>query len=569
MMVDYARKAAAQCGPAAALASAVALGDGGADGAVPAAAAQAPGAGGAHGHREWRVGPGGHGVWRCVLRLKAESWGGERNSRVESRKVDQSGCDAYFGVAWGYFAADNKHFTLHVNGKEYPAKIGALSGVLVVVSGGGGLETLTPACLLTVWGGGCSAVAVHSGDPQDLRRQLLLQKWRDRAGAGMRGLVKRGTGGGAESAVDCGSYEEDNPVPGTACLGWLWDMLGGSLISSLYCAIQKGDVARVEEDLVKIIAGGAIEDVHEELVDFYEWMTDDEHPNGIIVTDELELIREHPEYLTLSDEQPTKKQKLLPPSAGNSTVPGTANASIMNTPLATDAGSEAESQTDGRASVQRSPVFAPTPSPRLSPMQLHSSNHDQDDDKDVDLLEDDILDGMETKPAEPPRQKEYLTDPDYLKLLPIRERLQKSVRDAERDISELNAKVDANSNIIVKVSIVSRLCCHCTSAHGILSSYLFRIVSNKCSRQRPSSVPRSQMNWTRSRRRSLLSSRVESAAPSVCSNPADSWLLPCACTRVEEEGLSTNFKYVDSGLGSKSSPNVCLFRQNTQKAYPA
>ncbi|KAJ8514410.1 hypothetical protein ON010_g18680 [Phytophthora cinnamomi] len=100
----------------------------------------------------------------------------------------------------------------------------------------------------------------------------------------------------------------------------------------------------------------------------------------------------------------------------------------MNTPLATDIGSEAESQTDGRASVQRSPAFAPTPSPRLSPMQLHSSaGRDQDDDKEVDLLEDDILDGMETKPAEPPRQKEYLTDPAYLKLLPMRERLQKSV----------------------------------------------------------------------------------------------------------------------------------------------
>ena len=27
---------------------------------------------------------------------------------------------------WRGPAADNKHFTLHVNGKEYPAKIGAL-----------------------------------------------------------------------------------------------------------------------------------------------------------------------------------------------------------------------------------------------------------------------------------------------------------------------------------------------------------------------------------------------------------------------------------------------------------
>ncbi|KAF4323209.1 hypothetical protein BBO99_00002765 [Phytophthora kernoviae] len=185
----------------------------------------------------------------------------------------------------------------------------------------------------------------------------------------------------------------------------------------------KNDVARVEEDLVKIGAGGAFEDVHEELVDFYDWMATDEHPQGIVVTDEMELIREHPEYLTLSEEPSNKKQKLLPPSAGTSTVPGTASASAINTPLVTDIGSEAESQGDGRASVQRSPTFAPTPN--------------------------DILDGLETKPAEPPSQA-YLTDPKYLKLMPIRDRLQKSVRDAERDISELSAKVDANSNIVVK-----------------------------------------------------------------------------------------------------------------------
>ncbi|RLN48194.1 hypothetical protein BBJ29_000289 [Phytophthora kernoviae] len=211
----------------------------------------------------------------------------------------------------------------------------------------------------------------------------------------------------------------------------------------------KNDVARVEEDLVKIGAGGAFEDVHEELVDFYDWMATDEHPQGIVVTDEMELIREHPEYLTLSEEPSNKKQKLLPPSAGTSTVPGTASASAINTPLVTDIGSEAESQGDGRASVQRSPIFAPTPSPRLSPMQLNSQSGDHDEDKEVDMLEDDILDGLETKPAEPPSQA-YLTDPKYLKLMPIRDRLQKSVRDAERDISELSAKVDANSNIVVK-----------------------------------------------------------------------------------------------------------------------
>ncbi|KAF0775933.1 hypothetical protein AaE_000368 [Aphanomyces astaci] len=57
----------------------------------------------------------------------------------------------------------------------------------------------------------------------------------------------------------------------------------------------KADVARVEDTLVKIIAGGIIEDVQEELVDFYDWMVDDEHPNGIVVHDEMDFIQRHPE----------------------------------------------------------------------------------------------------------------------------------------------------------------------------------------------------------------------------------------------------------------------------------
>ncbi|KAE9013603.1 hypothetical protein PR003_g14181 [Phytophthora rubi] len=303
--------------------------------------------------------------------------------------------------------ADNKPFTLHVNGKEYPAKIAQLPCIL---------ETHKTYDDNFFYKSGEIGQIFVVTDKEEERKLLETQE------EVTNGLTPPNT------HVIKRKYEKTKKTT----------------------PFPKADVARVEEDLVKIIAGGAIEDVHEELVDFYEWMADDEHPNGITVTDEMELIREHPEYLTLSEEPPAKHQKLLPPSAGNSTVPGTANASIMNTPLATDIGSEAESQTDGRASMQRSPAFAPTPSPRLSPMQLHSSGRDQDDDKEVDLLEDDILDGLETKPAEPPRQKEYLTDPAYLKLLGIRERLQKSVRDADRDMSELSAKVDANSNIIVK-----------------------------------------------------------------------------------------------------------------------
>lgn len=158
---------------------------------------------------------------------------------------------------------------------------------------------------------------------------------------------------------------------------------------------QKPDVARVEEDLVKIINGGVIEDIQEELVDYYDWMADAEHPNGIIVTDEMELIRQHPEYLTLTAEEPPSK---LQKTAGGAVsalgmariAESVTSASAVNTPIVTDLGSEVESQA-GRESAQRSPAYAPTPSPNMS----------ADEDKDVDDLEDDILGGMEEKHTDP------------------------------------------------------------------------------------------------------------------------------------------------------------------------
>lgn len=191
--------------------------------------------------------------------------------------------------------------------------------------------------------------------------------------------------------------------------------------------------------------------IEEELVDFCDWMVDENNPNGLIVTDEMELIRMHPEYLELSSE-PNEKERKTSHTRHNT-------MSSANTPMMTDAGSEGESQM-GQVSAQRSPAFA---SPALS----------EDDDKDVDDLENDILDGMDEAPAEPGTQwtrvcglvmeiysaiatiradrTAYQTDPQYLKLLPVREKLQKSLRDAERDVNDLTVKVNANSNIVVKV----------------------------------------------------------------------------------------------------------------------
>lgn len=197
-------------------------------------------------------------------------------------------------------------------------------------------------------------------------------------------------------------------------------------------------------------------------MDFYDWMVDSNYPNGLVVTDEMELIRQHPEYLELSSEPPEKQAKLSQNNASD------AGLSAVNTPIVTDIGSEVESQA-GQESAQRSPAFA---SPALS----------QDDDKEVDDLEDDILGGMEVKPAQPGKPlllcswsdeccvyavsawlissptcslpaalTSYKTDPAYLRLLPVRDKLLKSLRDAERDVNEYATKVSVSSNVVVMV----------------------------------------------------------------------------------------------------------------------
>jgi transcription initiation factor TFIID subunit 7 len=174
----------------------------------------------------------------------------------------------------------------------------------------------------------------------------------------------------------------------------------------------------------------------EELVDFCEWMVDESHPNGIVITDELELIKRHPEYLDLSEEPSEKKRK------GNTRANEAMSA--INTPIVTDVGSDADAESHvGRDSAQRSPVLAPTPSPTIS---------NDMEDKNVQDLEDDLLDDLEeTKEEETQKKPSYHTDPGYLKYVENRGRLQKSLRDEERNVSDLTTKVNTNSNIVVKV----------------------------------------------------------------------------------------------------------------------
>lgn len=76
-----------------------------------------------------------------------------------------------------------------------------------------------------------------------------------------------------------------------------------------------------------------------------------------------------------------------------------------------------------------------------------------DDDKDVDDFENDLLADMEEKAPAPATEskKSYLDDPAYHQLVATRDRLQKSLRDSDRAISDYAVKVQANANIVMKV----------------------------------------------------------------------------------------------------------------------
>ncbi|GLE05790.1 hypothetical protein PINS_up014971 [Pythium insidiosum] len=313
-----------------------------------------------------------------------------------------------------HLTADNKHFTFVINGKQYDAKIAQLPSILETH------KTYDGNFLYK--SGEIGQIFVVTEKEEE--KQLLEQ-----------------------------TEELPNGLtpPNTNVLKRKYAK------TRRYQPFPKPDVGRVEEDLVKMIQGGPYEEVREELVDFCDWMVDEEHPNGIVVTDEVELIRQHPEYLDLSSEPPTKQAK----ANDARFIPSSLNArSGINTPVATDFGSEVESH-GGQESAQRSPALAPTPSPGMSP----DADGDATDEKDVDDLEDDLLSGMEEKkpsasssqasataraaPAAPPK-KSYLDDPAYHQLTASRDRLQKAVRDAERDTNDFAAKMNANSNIVVK-----------------------------------------------------------------------------------------------------------------------
>ncbi|CAK4085568.1 unnamed protein product [Aphanomyces euteiches] len=194
-----------------------------------------------------------------------------------------------------------------------------------------------------------------------------------------------------------------------------------------YPAFPPTDVARVEDTLVKIIAGGVIEDVQEELVDFHEWMVDDAHPNGIVVHDEMELIEKHPEYLHL-----TKG-----PNNNSHTTSSGANAieSGANTGGSSGMQSLANSRPDTDA--EEEPEERPTPRPATSATASIDDGLDADLDE-LDQDDDDQGEGsLEDNPAYQALQQQQAAHT-------------KKLTDLRKEISKMVANIQSMSNPVMK-----------------------------------------------------------------------------------------------------------------------
>lgn len=251
--------------------------------------------------------------------------------------------------------------------------------------------------------------------------------------------------------------------------------------------------------------------VDEELVDFYDWMVDSSHPNGLVVTDELELIRQHPEYLELSSEPPEKQAKLsLRPAASDASV------SAVNTPIVTDVGSEVESQA-GQESAQRSPAF--DASPTLS----------ADDDKDVDDLEDDILGGMEVKPAQP--------GTDGRRLVVVANGLD---RDRDRD-GETSRQIPTDALFVALVRVVGSCSTHvvpvgpCVLAPAASARQAAQVAAGR--RARRERVRDQSVGQLERCRHGTTPAAEESVRLATSEERVASPLLPCRCRLTLSVGI--------------------------------
>ncbi|KAF0694576.1 Aste57867_14564 [Aphanomyces stellatus] len=193
-----------------------------------------------------------------------------------------------------------------------------------------------------------------------------------------------------------------------------------------YPAFPKPDVARVEDTLVKIIAGGVIEDVQEELVDFYDWMIDDQHPGGIVVHDEMELIQQHPEYLNLTTDG-------APPAPTTSNL-GLANGSSSGMQSVANSRPDTDVEEDNNS---RTPVDALSEDDKSARDGLDDDLDDMLNDKSDDDGDDDDKPSLEADPA-------------YQALLQARVGHTKKVLELRKDISKMVANIESMANPVMK-----------------------------------------------------------------------------------------------------------------------
>ncbi|ETV76474.1 hypothetical protein H257_09491 [Aphanomyces astaci] len=215
----------------------------------------------------------------------------------------------------------------------------------------------------------------------------------------------------------------------------------------------KADVARVEDTLVKIIAGGIIEDVQEELVDFYDWMVDDEHPNGIVVHDEMDFIQRHPEYLDLTQSGSGGGGGMAPSLAF-----GSSNG--VNSQANSRPESDIDDETPSRTPAISEDEDAPPSSKKLSPTKTltkvtaaaSTARDGLDDDLD-DMMNDDMDDDDDDDAAD---GSSLQSNPEYLTLLNTRAQQTKKVSDLRKDISKMAANITSMANPVMKQRLLAQ-----------------------------------------------------------------------------------------------------------------
>ncbi|EQC26013.1 hypothetical protein SDRG_16160 [Saprolegnia diclina VS20] len=202
-----------------------------------------------------------------------------------------------------------------------------------------------------------------------------------------------------------------------------------------YPTFPKTDVARVEDSLIRIMGGGVIEDVQEELVDYCDWMVTDAEPQGIVVYDEMDLIVQHPEYLTISKKKdPNEKDGN---SAGSVLAERRQAIEDARTPADVLSEEDDDMDDDGKS---KPATAASTPT-----NSGNKSAEDDDFDEDMErMLNEDMDDDDDDD------KYNLQEDPQYVAFVRQRQVLQKKLHDLETEILTNQASISSATNFVLK-----------------------------------------------------------------------------------------------------------------------